>query len=45
MTNGRIVIDHANSLSTVNNFGRIRALLASRHLHTVTLNDAFGILN
>ncbi len=45
MTNGRIVIDHANSLSTVNNFGRIRALLASRHLHTVTLTDAFGILN
>ena len=45
MTNGRIVIDHANSQSTVNNFGRIRALLAARHLSTVTLTDAFGLLN
>jgi peptidoglycan/xylan/chitin deacetylase (PgdA/CDA1 family) len=45
MTNGRIVIDHANSQSTVKNFARIRALLASRHLQTVTLDDAFGTLN
>ncbi len=45
MQNGRIVIDHANSQSTVNNFGRIRALLAARHLQTVTLTDAFGALN
>ncbi len=41
MTNGRIVIDHANSDSTVVNFGRIRELLASRELETVTLNDVF----
>jgi len=42
MTNGRIVIDHANSMATVNNFGRIRGLLASRKLETVTINDVFG---
>ncbi|MFM5904404.1 MAG: polysaccharide deacetylase family protein [Microbacteriaceae bacterium] len=42
MTNGRIVIDHANSDSTVANFGKIRGLLASRGLDTVTLNDVFG---
>jgi peptidoglycan/xylan/chitin deacetylase (PgdA/CDA1 family) len=45
MTNGRIVIDHANSMSTVSNFGRIRGLLAARNLETVTINDAFGTLN
>ena len=42
MTNGRIVIDHANSMATVNNFGRILGLLASRKLETVTINDVFG---
>ncbi len=42
MTNGRIVIDHANSMATVSNFGRIRGLLASRKLETVTINDVFG---
>jgi peptidoglycan/xylan/chitin deacetylase (PgdA/CDA1 family) len=42
MTNGRIVIDHANSMATVINFGRIRGLLASRKLETVTINDVFG---
>lgn len=42
MTNGRIVIDHANSNATVYNFDRIRSLLRSRGLHTVTLRDAFG---
>jgi peptidoglycan/xylan/chitin deacetylase (PgdA/CDA1 family) len=45
MTNGRIVIDHANSMSTVSNFGRIRGLLASRNLETVTISDAFGTIN
>ena len=42
MTNGRIVIDHANSMATVSNFGRIRGLLAARNLETVTIEDAFG---
>jgi len=42
MTDGRIVIDHANSMATPRNFDRIRALLATRHLNTVTLKDAFG---
>jgi len=42
MGNGRIVIDHANSNATVNNFDRIRALLAQRGLQTVTIKDAFG---
>jgi peptidoglycan/xylan/chitin deacetylase (PgdA/CDA1 family) len=41
MTNGRIVIDHANSQVTVNNFSKILTLLQSRGLKTVTLNDAF----
>jgi hypothetical protein len=42
MTNGRIVIDHANSNATVANFANIRALLKARGLKTVTLADAFG---
>ena len=42
MTNGRIVIDHANSNATVHNFDRIRMLLAQRGLQTVTIKDAFG---
>ena len=42
MANGRIVIDHANSNRTVQNFDRIRTLLAQRGLHTVTIKDAFG---
>ena len=42
MTNGRIVIDHANSNATVANFASIRALLKARGLKTVTLADAFG---
>jgi peptidoglycan/xylan/chitin deacetylase (PgdA/CDA1 family) len=42
MTNGRIVIDHANSNATVTNFASIRALLKARGLKTVTLTDAFG---
>ena len=41
MTNGRIVIDHANSHATVANFASIRALLKARGLKTVTLADAF----
>ena len=42
MTDRHIVIDHANSSRTVTNFDRIRTLLKSRGLHTVTLKDAFG---
>ncbi len=42
MLDGRIVIDHANSNRTVQNFDRIRTLLKSRGLHTVTIKDAFG---
>jgi peptidoglycan/xylan/chitin deacetylase (PgdA/CDA1 family) len=42
MTNGRIVIDHANSNATVANFASIRAILKARALQTVTLADAFG---
>ena len=41
MTNGRIVIDHANSEVTVQNFSKILNLLHNRNLKTVTLNDAF----
>jgi hypothetical protein len=42
MANGRIIIDHANSNSTVANFASIRALLKARGLQTVTITDAFG---
>lgn len=42
MTDGRIVVDHANGKSTVNNFDRIMRMLKSRNLSTVTLNEAFG---
>jgi peptidoglycan/xylan/chitin deacetylase (PgdA/CDA1 family) len=42
MTNGRIVIDHANSKVTVNNFSKIINLLENRKLKTVTLQDVFG---
>lgn len=42
MTDRRIVIDHANSLATVANFAKIRQLLKSRGLATVTLAEAFG---
>ena len=42
MTNGRIIVDHANSNATVANFASIRALLKARGLKTVTLTDAFG---
>ena len=42
MTNGRIIVDHANSNATVANFASIRAMLASRNLETVTINDVFG---
>ena len=42
MNDRRIVIDHANSDRTVQNFDRIRTLLKSRGLHTVTIKDAFG---
>ena len=42
MTNGRIVLDHANGRSTVNNFDRIMRMLKSRDLATVTLNEAFA---
>jgi hypothetical protein len=42
MTNGRIVIDHANNNATVQNFDRILSLLKSRQLQTVTLKDVFG---
>jgi peptidoglycan/xylan/chitin deacetylase (PgdA/CDA1 family) len=41
MTNGRIVVDHANGKATVNNFDRIMRMLKSRELATVTLNEAF----
>ena len=40
-TNGRIVIDHANSMSTVYNSDRILGLLKTRGLHTVTLKQVF----
>ena len=42
MTDHRIVIDHANSFSTVANFDHILALLKTRGLHTVTLQEVFG---
>lgn len=42
MTNGRLVIDHANNSATVQNFDRILGLIKSRHLQTVTLKDVFG---
>lgn len=41
MTDHRIVIDHANSMSTVYNFDRILGLLKTRGLHTVTLKQVF----
>jgi len=41
MTDGRIVVDHANGMSTVNNFDRIMRMLKARNLATVTLNEAF----
>ncbi|MCX8530336.1 MAG: polysaccharide deacetylase family protein [Rhodoluna sp.] len=42
MHDGRIVIDHSNSDVTVKNFTRVLALLKSRNLETVTLQDVFG---
>ena len=42
MTNGRIVIDHANNFSTPTNFGRILPMLQSRGLSLVTISDVFG---
>lgn len=41
MTDGRIVVDHANGKSTVHNFDRIMRMLKSRNLATVTLSEAF----
>ncbi|MEN9752361.1 MAG: hypothetical protein RL670_52 [Actinomycetota bacterium] len=42
MTNGRIVIDHANSSETVVNFSRILPMLRERKLATVTIADALA---
>lgn len=42
MTNGRIVLDHANGRSTVDNFDQIMRMLKYRKIETVTLAEAFN---
>ncbi|OXE35072.1 MAG: hypothetical protein CGW95_16120 [Phenylobacterium zucineum] len=44
LLNGRIVIDHANSMSTPRAFPYVMSLLKQRGLSTVTIKDAFGHL-
>jgi len=41
LLNGRIVIDHANSMSTPGAFPYVMSLLKQRQLTTVTIKDAF----